>query len=440
MSTIEKNRKKTIYICGHRNPDMDSICSALGYANLKNLIDPRNEYVAVRCSHLSDSTKHLLEVLGIEPPPYMSNVYPKVSDVMLKTEENHEVTSSLVEFAKSYRESNPPATPVFENGKFYGLITVDDIAGWAMSALRSSDGITAIPELREVVHTQDAFFKTDDLFEDAKRILQNSPRRGFAVLDGEEYAGYVTRRCFLDPPRYNVILVDHNELGQSIKGIETANVCEIIDHHRLDALKTDVPLFIDAEPLGSTCTIIYQLYLRNGIRPDGKTARILLSGIISDTLILRSPTTTRIDIDSAEALAAISGVEVGEFGREMFNHIEGLKNREPEAAITADFKVYDENAVRIGIGQCEATTLNDLEEYKDAYLSALEDVRRANGLDWAALMITDVIKERSVLLSTAYKAVKDLPYTVLSENVLDMPGVMSRKKQLLPEILHAVSV
>lgn len=440
MGIMEKNKKKTIYICGHRNPDMDSICSALGYANLKNLIDPRNEYVAVRCSHLGDSTKRLLDVLGIVPPPYMSNVYPKVSDVMLRTEKKNEAASSLLEFAQSYDEDDPPATPVFENGKFCGLITVDDIADWVMSALRDCDEITVIPKLGEIIHPQETFLKTDDLFEDAKRTLQNTPKRGLAVFDGEEYAGYVTRRCFLDPPKYNVILVDHNELGQSIKGIETANVCEIIDHHRLDALKTDVPLFIDAEPLGSTCTIIYQLYLRNGIRPDSETARILLSGITSDTLILRSPTTTRIDVDSAEALAAISGVDVEEFGREMFSHIEGLKSREPEAAITADFKVYDENAVRIGIGQCEAMTLNDLEEYKDTYLSALEDVRRANGLDWALLMVTDVIKERSVLLSTAYRAEKDLPYTVLSENVFDMPGVMSRKKQLLPEILHAVSV
>ena len=440
MAITEKNKKKTIYICGHRNPDMDSICSALGYANLKNLIDPRNEYVAVRCSHLGDSTKRLLDVLGIVPPPYMSNVYPKVSDVMLKTEKKNEASSSLLEFAQSYDKKDPPATPVFENGKFCGLITVDDIADWVMSALRGSDGITEIPKLGEIIRPRGASLKTDDLFEDAKRTLQNTPTRGLAVFDGEEYAGYVTRRCFLDPPKYNVILVDHNELGQSIKGIETANVCEIIDHHRLDALKTDVPLFIDAEPLGSTCTIIYQLYLRNGIRPDSRTARILLSGIVSDTLILRSPTTTRIDVDSAEALAAISGVEVEEFGREMFSHIEGLKSRDPESAITADFKVYDENAVRIGIGQCEATTLNDLEEYKDTYLSALEDVRRANGLDWALLMVTDVIKERSVLLSTAYKEEKDLPYTVLCENVFDMPGVMSRKKQLLPEILHAVNV
>lgn len=439
MGIMGKNKKKTIYICGHRNPDMDSICSALGYANLKNLIDPRNQYVAIRCSHLGDSTKHLLDVLGITPPPYMSNVYPKVSDVMLKTEKKNEAASSLLEFAKSYDEENPPATPVFENGTFCGLITVDDIATWAMSALHS-DGITEIPKLGDIVRPQETFLKTEDLFEDAKKALQNTPSRGLAVFDGEEFAGYVTRRCFLDPPKYNVILVDHNELGQSIKGIETANVCEIIDHHRLDALKTDVPLFIDAEPLGSTCTIIYQLYLRNGIRPDSATARILLTGIVSDTLILRSPTTTRIDVDSAEALAAISGVEVEEFGRDMFSHIEGLKNREPEAAITADFKMYDENSVRIGIGQCEATTLNDLDEYKDAYLSALEDVRRANGLDWALLMVTDVIKERSVLLSTAYREEKDLPYTMLSENVFDMPGVMSRKKQLLPEILHAVNV
>ena len=427
-----------IYITGHRNPDLDSVCSAAAYAVLKNRIDPANRYIPVRPGHLSESAKRILASVDITPPPYKRDIFPKVSDVMLSFPEKIDVTESLNELAHSYSEHNPSATPVYRDGEFAGLITVDDIATWMLLHLSEEGSIDRIPTIEELMREQTQPFSTDDLFEDAKSVFYSSSTRGIAVVDENGYAGYVTRRCFLDTPSYKVILVDHNEAGQSIRGIETATVVEIVDHHRLDAVRTDLPIFIDAEPLGSTCTIVYQLFLRNGVTPDPQTAKTLLTGIIADTLILKSPTTTSVDEDAAAALSAICGVDTQEFGLAMFSNTEGLKTRDPETAITSDFKTYAEKGVKVGIGQCEVTTLNDLADYRDSYLEALETVRVKNGLDWAVLMITNVLNEHSVLLCTSYKANRKLSYKQTSDLVFDMPGVLSRKKQLLPEVLFAI--
>ena len=140
----------------------------------------------------------------------------------------------------------------------------------------------------------------------------------------------------------------------------------------------------------------------------------------------------------AYALAAMCRLNLEEYGRKIFSTIEGLKSREPAAAISSDFKIYSEKNRKIGIGQCEVTTLKDLDEYRELYLEALNEVKTRNGLDWALLMITDVISEHSVLLSTDCHAEKQLPYSELSDHVFDMPGVMSRKKQLLPEIINSI--
>ncbi len=428
-----------IYITGHKNPDMDSICSAYAYSVLKNQIDPDNEYVPVRPGHLSDSVKAIAKALGITPPPYMRNVYPKVSDVMLLPAEKLEADQPLTVMAQNYKDSNPSVVPIYRHGEFLGLLSVDDITHYIMHKLNRDGSISEIPTLGELLRDSEAPIQATDLFEEAKLSLSNSKKRGLAVFAGEEFQGYVTRRCFLKAPSYRVIMVDHNEARQSIGGIETATVVEIVDHHRLDASKTNLPIFIDTEPLGSTCTIVLQMFQRHGLQPDAYTAKVLLAGLISDTLILKSPTTTAIDVAAAKTLAGICGVEVEDFGREMFSHVESLGQRDPEKAILSDFKRYTEKGIAIGIGQCEVTTLHDCGEYLDTYLEKLELVREKNGLNWAVLMITNVLKEHSILLTTGHKAEKLLPYSSMQEKVYDMPNVMSRKKQLLPEMLYALS-
>ncbi|MCR4625783.1 MAG: DHH family phosphoesterase [Lachnospiraceae bacterium] len=427
-----------IYIIGHRNPDFDSVCSAYAYAKLKNRTDPLKEYIAARCGHLPESMKKVFAGLGIEPPVYMRDIYPKVRDIYLTSAVRIDADAPLSTVAASYKATNPSVIPVFEGEKFYGLLSVDDITRWAMEQISKRGKIDEIPKVRDIMRAEEEPVSSSDFFEDAKRKLSSSIKRGLAVVENGTFVGFVTRRCFLKAPKNNIILVDHNEAKQSITGIETANIVEIIDHHRLDAVKTELPIFIDAEPLGSTCTIVYRKYVLEGITPDQDVAKMLLTGIVSDTLILRSPTTTPVDIESANDLAKIIGVDLHEFGLRMFSCMEGMKNRVPKEAVESDFKTYREKNLKIGIGQCECTTLEDLEDYRQDYLAALEDVRKRQGLDWAVLMITDVIREHSVLLITEFRAGSHLPYSLVSDRVYDMPGVMSRKKQLLPEILHAV--
>ena len=428
----------TIYITGHRNPDLDSVCSAYGYAQLMNLQDPDNTYIPVRCGHLSDSTRNILGQLNIDIPEYMRDVYPKVSDVMLRADHRIDADDPLTAVAAIYEKNTPSAIPVYEKDDFYGLLTVDDITNWTMRELSRDNKITSIPSVRQIMSKQGPTLDVHDLFDDAKVMLQSAGNRGLAVYDENGYAGFVTRRCFLNVPRYNVILVDHNESNQSIRGIETANIVGIIDHHRLDAIKTDQPIFICAEPLGSTCTLVYQQYIRNNRTPDPVTAKVLLTGLISDTLILKSPTTTGEDVVAAHVLASICRIDLDKYGLSMFSQVEGMSERDPKDAILSDFKTYTQNGVRIGIGQCEVTTLNDLSDYRDTYESTLNDVKTMQGLDWAVLMITDVIHEHSALLCTDHRGNRFLPYKALDKNLFDMPDVMSRKKQLLPEIIHAV--
>ncbi len=428
----------TIYITGHKNPDLDSVCSAYGYASLMNLQDPDNTYIPVRCGHLASSTRSILEQLEIDIPAYKRDVFPKVRDVMLTDDYGIEADDLLTAVAAVYEKNSHSAIPVFDKKEFYGLLTVDDIARWTMSQLSKASKITQIPKVRDIMTEQGPSVDGNEFFDEGKSMLQSSSKRGLAVYEDDKYAGYVTRRCFLKQPKNNVILVDHNESRQSIQGIETANIIGILDHHRLDAIKTDQPIFICAEPLGSTCTIIYQQFIRNNRTPDPVVAKVLLTGLISDTLILKSPTTTGEDVVAAHVLASICRVNLEEYGLSMFSRLEGLSEREPKAAITSDFKIYTENGIKIGIGQCEVTTLNDLMEYADGYAKALEEVRTMQGLGWAVLMITDVIHEHSALICTQFRANRHLPYKSIGKNLYDMPHVMSRKKQLLPEIVHAV--
>ena len=530
-----------IYITGHRNPDMDSLCAAYAYAQLKNTIDRVNHYTAVRCGHISDNVKAQFGITGIEPPPYMKNIRTKVLDVMrtdIQAVQGSLPVYELMRIMNQYSK-RPSVVPVFNGDEFKGLLSIDDIALWFLNdhsgeypryeitveniervlkcktlkrgkAKRFTapilsgashvdehpDALVVMPygekyaklamsfnvpaivftdvkkdiskldwsgydgsifvsdietteavrrlrmaqSVESLIGVQGDILSVYDLFDEAKERLSSSNLRGLAVFDGDKYMGFVTRRCFLRKPRHNVILVDPNEPDQSIKGVEEAAVREIIDHHRLDAPKTDLPVFIDAEPVGSTCTIIYQLFVRNNIVPDLTTAKVLLAGILADTILLKSPTTTGVDMLSVEKLSPLAGVEdYRTFGMAMFEKVEGLGSRNPEQVILEDMKTYKENGLTIGVSQCEVPTLNDLEEYSFKYLAALKSMKKARNLDWVMLMITDVVKYQSMLLSSGHRLERRLSYEMVAEHVFDMKDAVSRKKQLLPEIIYAVN-
>ncbi len=428
-----------IYITGHRNPDMDSLCSAYGYANLKNQIDSDNEYIPIRIGNLTKSIQKFFESIGAKPPVYKNHIYPIVKDVILEPGERIDVNMPLVKLSKFYNEVNPSSYPIYDGDEFLGLLSVDDIAIWLMQKLEKSEKIDSETLIKDVLKIREDKFDVTDMFEDGKAIMIKSKLRGFPVYEDNKYIGYVTRRCFLEAPKHNVILVDHNEASQSIKGLETANIVEIIDHHRLGALKTILPIYMDIEPLGSTCTIVYQQFLKHNIKPNETVAKVLLAGLISDTVILKSPTTTKTDVDTANDLTKLAKVNLNEFAEKMFSSMGGLTSDVANEKIEADFKIYAENGVSVGIGQCEVVTLRDLDNYKEAYLKTLDEVRLKNSLNWAMLMITDVIKETSVLLTTDFKLNKNIQYKKLEDNIYDMPGVLSRKKQLLPDILSIIN-
>ena len=531
-----------IFITGHRNPDMDSICSAYGYAKLKNIADRQNTYIPVRCGHLSDSLKNQVAAAGIEVPPYRRDINPRVSDIVRTDGPAIQCTApiyDLMKIMRKHRKSRPSVIQLFSGKKFCGLVSIDDIAQWflndnmgefplyrltldnmikvlhctvvkrgtpddfeapilsgpthnaehpdavavihydrssAQHAIDCNVPVVVLTDVREEVELDTSSFKgsilisalestetvrrlrmtspvsvllgnqgrnlqMSDLFDDARDRLSSSNLRGLAVFDGEEYKGFVTRRCFLEKPKHKIIMVDHNEPEQSIRGIENADLVEIIDHHRLDAPKTDLPIFIDAEPLGSTCTIVYRLFRRHNLSPDPETAKVLLAGVLSDTLTMRSPTTTDTDRSSAEELARIAGIDnIEQFGQSMFEKVESLDSRKAEDVIVSDMKTYREGGYEIGVAQCEVPTLKDYESYCERYLKTLESVRSSRHLDWALLMITDVLKCTSILLSTANSLEANLSYEKIKDHVFNMHDTVSRKMQLLPEIIYAVNM
>lgn len=280
----------------------------------------------------------------------------------------------------------------------------------------------------------------DMLFDTAKGILADSDKRGLPVFgkDDGQFRGFITRRCFLERPRTKIILVDHNEASQSVLGIEDADIMEIIDHHRLDAPKTRNPIAITAMPVGSTCTIVFEQFGRFRTEIDSVTAKVLLAGIASDTVMLKSPTTTSLDRNAVTQLAAIAGVDFDEFGKELFSKGSSLSSAEPEKAVSADFKIYTENGVKFGIGQMEVTTLDDASEMSATYLNTLHEKQNKEGLEWAMLLVTDVLTSNSILFATEYKNSYRFAYEEISDGIFSLPGVLSRKKQLLPEVIRVL--
>jgi len=251
----------------------------------------------------------------------------------------------------------------------------------------------------------------------------------------------VTRTDLLKKVARRLILVDHNELSQAVEGAEKAEVCEIIDHHRLGTAKTRLPVYFYAKPVGSTCTLVYQLYRINRMEIEVPVAAVLLAGILSDTVILKSPTTTAEDREAVVELSRRAEIDYQEFGRQLFSSSDSLKERDPRRVIEADFKAYEEFGLKVGIGQVEIVNLGELDESCDPLLTALGMVTAEKGLDWGLLLVTDIIASHSRLLSCGPKAAvaeRILAYRRLNEHLFDLPGVLSRKKQLLPEILRVL--
>lgn len=277
---------------------------------------------------------------------------------------------------------------------------------------------------------------SSEYLDKAKELLLQSSNRSLSVVDDNKLKGIITRSDVIKKFSNKVILVDHNEANQAVDGIETAQILEIIDHHRLAPIKTTYPIFFYAKPVGSSCTLICELFEFYNIDIPKDIAIIMLSGILSDTVGGKSPTTTQSDLEAVKKLSHIANIDYLEYTKALFAQADNLSTQNPKNIIEGDFKPYEEFGVKFGISQVETTNLNELNQVKKALLEEIENQKKQKNLDWIMLLISDIISGDSVLITSTHPLQNKLSYKKIDANIYYLPGVLSRKKQLLPEILN----
>lgn len=534
-----------VFICGHKNPDTDSVASATSYAYLKNQISTEYEYVPIRCGTVNDQTKFIFQKAEATLPEYMKDIYPKVIDSMTTNLITAEATDPLSKFMRILREKNLRFMPVINQSQEYvGMLGVNDVtelflrddrqqkpifdlradtlrrslkgtilnvgeheefkASVVVATMAYDDFNEHVKNVADEEHTllitgnrqnilQDAFKKKypaiiivglseeacknldfgdykgwvfyspfdssqtircvematpigkllnkiepcapHDYIDSVADAISKSGTKSLPVVSDGKLVGVITGTDILKRKRAKLIMMDHNEATQAIDGVESAELMEIVDHHRLGTIKTSSPVTFFAKPVGSTCTLVYQLYKANRVEIPNKIAMLLLGGMLSDTVIMKSPTCTSDDITAIEDLASQCGLDAKEYGVEIFSATDGLTSRSPKDIISTDFKIFEEYGVRFGISQAETVTLAQLGEVKDKLREELYNVKENNRLDWMMLLVTDIIKEESQLITTGFEPGESIfGYKKLEDKLFYLPGVLSRKKQLLPEI------
>lgn len=277
---------------------------------------------------------------------------------------------------------------------------------------------------------------------DALRLkLLHAGAPAVLVVDADgRLAGVATKSSLLTPIPYALILVDHNELGQAVLGAEGVEIREVIDHHKLGNPATNQPIAFTAAPVGSTSSLVAAKYREYGVQPPPPIAALLLAGILSDTVMLKSPTTTGFDREQADWLAGHAGLDPIAFGREIFAACSGFSaHASPREALCADFKHFAAGEVRFGVGQVEVVDFAEFERLREELRQALLQVRREDRLDLAALMVTDIHTETTLLLTTPYNGLElVIGSPQLAPQLYELRGVMSRKQQLVPLLLKAL--
>jgi manganese-dependent inorganic pyrophosphatase len=258
------------------------------------------------------------------------------------------------------------------------------------------------------------------------------------VVDSSGHpAGLVTRSDLVSPQRRRVLLVDHAERAQSVDGVEGAEIVEILDHHHVGSIETTVPVAATFDPVGSTATLVVERYRQAGMEPAPATALMLLGAALSDTVILNSPTTTDRDHAVVEYLERVLSLDATEFGREMFESTSDVSSVPADEIVTLDAKHYEVGAGTISIAQIE-TVGDSVLERKDELLEALAALREREGHALSALMITDILAKGTELLMSGDTAPVERAFGQSADGgMLDLPGVMSRKKQVAPKLMAA---
>ena len=541
----------TVFVIGHKNPDTDSVCSAICYARLKNILTGGN-YVAKRAGHLNEETQYVMEKLGIKPPQYMKDVRPQVKDIEIRRTKGVSREISVKDAWTLMKEQNVVTLPITEGECLEGLITIGDIAksyfevynstilstaktkyqnivdtlnGTVVTgdtdtifdkgkvviaaanpemmenyiesgdivilgnryeaqlcAIEMEAGCLIICEGAEVSKTITRFakehnciiittgfdtytvarlinqsmpigflmkekegivkFHTEDFIEDIQQTMAKLRHRDFPIEDmSGHYVGMISRRNLLGAGKKKLILVDHNEKGQAVSGVETAEILEIIDHHRLGAIQTVAPVFFRNQPLGCTATIIYQMYQEYNVPIDKTTAVLLCSAIISDTLIFKSPTCTQKDIDACQSLAEIAELDIESYGREMFRAGSNLSGKAAKDIFYQDFKRFTVNDVTIGVGQINSMSTEEIAKVKPRLQEFIDGSAQEHGVDIIYFLLTDIVSESSEVICAGKNAaglIEQAFNVSVNGDCAVLSGVVSRKKQFFPAIVEAL--
>ena len=550
--------KKTL-VLGHRNPDTDSICSAICYAGFKHQLTGEN-YEPCRAGNVNPETQYVLDYFNLKAPRLVENVKTQVKDIEIRKTKGVSRGISLKNAWGLMQENNVVTLPcVTEEGLLEGVITIGDITKSYMNLYDSSiiskactkyanildtlegsmvvgDSETyfdqgkvliaaANPDLMEnyiekhdlvilgnryesqlcaiemeagciivcegagvsltirklaqergcavITTPYDTYttarlinqsmpisyfmtkeniieFSEEDYLDDIREIMASKRHRDFPVLDSDgKYIGMISRRNLLGAKGKSIILVDHNEKSQAVEGMESADIREIIDHHRLGTVETMSPVFFRNQPLGCTATIIYQMYQENHMEIDKTTAGLLCSAIISDTLLFRSPTCTAVDKAAGLALAQIAGLDIEKYAIDMFSAGSNLKGKSDGDIYYQDFKRFTVGNSVFGIGQITSLNAVELKDLRSRMSVYTEKEREQHEIDMMFFMLTNILTESTDLICTGqgaeqlittafHVADEDVENVSAQTGIVKLPGVVSRKKQLAPQIMMAL--
>lgn len=544
--------QKQIFVVGHRNPDTDSIASAIGYAAFKQRLGQTNVQAAM-AGRPNPQTSYILERLGIPAPKYLADVHPKVRHVLGRRPVMARPDTSLKESLELFHRYSIRVLPVVDEASMpvgvvsllklsekYLVAGADRRRGIDSSLTSLSHCLEArllVGELSEQVEhlhlfigamTEESFSKRIEGYEPASLLIMTGDRpsiqqsaievgvrlliitgglpvrddllalarqRGVTVLStphdtasaawlarlsaplscfveqkfekigvaepldhlrlkllhsGEPavvaveedgtIAGVATKSSLLKELPYALILVDHNELSQAVPGAESVEILEVIDHHKLGNPATNQPITFMAAPVGSTCSIVASLYRERGMEPDPQIAALLLAGIMSDTIILKSPTTTARDRELVAWLEPIAGLDHAAFGKDIFASCGGFSaHTSLEKAVRSDFKEFVAGETRFGIGQVEVVGFDEFYDLKEQLREVLKQVKGADNLHLAGLMVTDIYSETTLFLAEGKNELAHLMgYPQREPHLYELKGVMSRKKQMVPHLMKVL--
>ena len=541
-----------VYVSGHRNPDTDSICSAIAYSYLLNATNKYNA-VPVRLGEINRETEYVLKRFGVEHPVLLKTVKQKVEDLNYDkvTVFSKDLTLKTAWFL--LKQQNLKSAPILdEHGQLLGLLSTSNIIEGYMdqwdsevlkkaktpvenvidtleanviylneslkvvegdihiAAMSGSEAKKRIHEndvvivggdrsddLEELISVKPSLivltgsltadenvvkkceeqgisiistpfntyqtsqqivqaipvgyvmikgdiktFSTDDTLDYMKEVMSETRYRGYPVIDlNNRCVGSISRFALLKGLRKKVILVDHNERGQSIPGIEEADILEIVDHHRVADIQTVGPLLFRGEPLGSTATIVTKIFDELDVEMPSHIAGLLLGAVVSDTLLFKSPTCTPVDTKIAKKLAKIAGVDIQEFAMEMFKAGTSLVGKTVDEIFNQDFKKFSFDNLQVGVAQVNSMDIEGFLPYKKDMLDYMNKFAEDNNLEFTLLLLTDIINANSeIFVGGPRPELVEKAFNVqLTECQGTLAGVISRKKQVVPAITAVMS-